>query len=219
MTWSWLWHSRCRQIRRGALETSDSNARGKETGSIYRQIQMLKYIISLLWIPRRHRTPRQISAVAGRRTASDHGRLFTGCDPLFRHGISTNTGSMPGVSHKGEDAGGNSGNLYVVCGGIFCRYAGIGDPQDHFPGSGEEGYPAQPAGEICPQRCNGEEAIGLAGNITGRTAWDRAVTTAWNPKAHYYTMNETLRASFYEGQWQPEHCEPIPFSSVRRIIL
>jgi len=52
------------------------------------------------------------------------------------------------------------------------------------------------------------EAIGLAGNITGRTAWDRAVTTAWNPKAHYYTMNETLRASFYEGQWQPEHCEP-----------
>ena len=52
------------------------------------------------------------------------------------------------------------------------------------------------------------EAIGLAGNITGRTAWDRAVTTAWNPKAHYYTMNETLRASFYEGQWQPKHCEP-----------
>ena len=52
------------------------------------------------------------------------------------------------------------------------------------------------------------EAIGLAGNITGRTAWDRAVTTGWNPKAHYYTMNETLRASFYEGQWHPEHCEP-----------
>ena len=29
------------------------------------------------------------------------------------------------------------------------------------------------------------EAIGLAGNITGRTAWDRAVTTGWNPEAHY----------------------------------
>ena len=110
----------------------------------------------MLWILRRHRTPRQISAVAGRRTASDHGRLFTGCDPLFRHGISTHTGSMPGVSPQGEDTGGNSGNLYVVCGGIFCRYAGIGDPQVHFPGSGEEGYPAQPAGKICPQRCNGE---------------------------------------------------------------
>ena len=127
----------------------------------------------------------------------------------FRHGISTHTGSMlPVFPPQGEDTGGNSGNLYVVCGGIFCRYAGIGDPQDHFPGSGEEGYPAQPAGKICPQRCNGEEAIELAGNITGRTASGQAVTTAWNPKAHYYTMNETLRASFYEGQWQPEHCEP-----------
>lgn len=52
------------------------------------------------------------------------------------------------------------------------------------------------------------EAIGLAGNITGRTAWDRAVTTHWNPQAHYYTMNETLRASFYEDEWHPENCEP-----------
>ena len=52
------------------------------------------------------------------------------------------------------------------------------------------------------------EAIGLTGNLTGRTAWDRAVTTGWNPKARYYTMNETLRASFYEGQWNPENCEP-----------
>lgn len=52
------------------------------------------------------------------------------------------------------------------------------------------------------------EAIGLAGNITGRTAWDREVTTGWNPGAQYYPMNETLRASFYEGSWDPEHCEP-----------
>lgn len=52
------------------------------------------------------------------------------------------------------------------------------------------------------------EAIGLAGNITGRTAWDRTVTTGWNPKADYYTMNETLRASFYEGEWSPKDCEP-----------
>ena len=51
------------------------------------------------------------------------------------------------------------------------------------------------------------EAIGLAGNITGRTAWDREVTTGWNPEAQYYPMNETLRASFYEGSWDPEHCE------------
>ena len=52
------------------------------------------------------------------------------------------------------------------------------------------------------------EAIGLAGNITGRTAWDREVTTGWNPGAQYYPMNETLRVSFYEGSWDPEHCEP-----------
>ncbi len=51
------------------------------------------------------------------------------------------------------------------------------------------------------------EAIGLAGNITGRTAWDRTVTTGWNPKAHYYTMNETLRVSFYEGEWSRENCQ------------
>ena len=51
------------------------------------------------------------------------------------------------------------------------------------------------------------EAIGLAGNITGRTQWDRTVTCGWNPKAQYYTMNETLRETFYEGEWKPESCE------------
>ncbi len=53
-----------------------------------------------------------------------------------------------------------------------------------------------------------QEAISLAGNITGRTAWDRAVTTGWNPEAQYYPMNETLRGTFYEGEWNPEDCEP-----------
>lgn len=52
------------------------------------------------------------------------------------------------------------------------------------------------------------EAIGLAGNITGRTDWDRGVTTGWNSGAQYYTMNETLRGTFYEGAWAPENCEP-----------
>ena len=51
------------------------------------------------------------------------------------------------------------------------------------------------------------EAIGLAGNITGRTAWDRAVTTGWNP-GHIIILNETLRASFMKDSWDPEHCEP-----------
>ena len=52
------------------------------------------------------------------------------------------------------------------------------------------------------------EAVSLAGNITGRTAWDKKVTGGWNPAANYYSMNETLRAGFYEGTWKPETCKP-----------
>ena len=40
------------------------------------------------------------------------------------------------------------------------------------------------------------EALGLAGNITGRTAWDRHYAKEWNPDAVYYGMNETLREPF-----------------------
>lgn len=52
------------------------------------------------------------------------------------------------------------------------------------------------------------EAISLAGNITGRTEWDKSVTGSWNPEANYYSMNETLRANFYEDTWNPDNCEP-----------
>lgn len=52
------------------------------------------------------------------------------------------------------------------------------------------------------------EAIRLAGNVSGRTAWDRHYTREWNPNAHYYAMNETLRSNFYEGQWEKEKCLP-----------
>ncbi len=52
------------------------------------------------------------------------------------------------------------------------------------------------------------EAVQLAGNITGRTAWDRHYTKEWNPKANYYAMNETLRSNFYEGQWEEDKCRP-----------
>ena len=52
------------------------------------------------------------------------------------------------------------------------------------------------------------EAIKLAGNITGRTAWDRQHTQKWNPQATYYHMNETLRSNFYEGAWSLEKCIP-----------
>ena len=52
------------------------------------------------------------------------------------------------------------------------------------------------------------EAIQHAGNITGRTGWDRHYAAKWNPKACYYTMNETLRSNFYTGKWEQDKCEP-----------
>lgn len=51
------------------------------------------------------------------------------------------------------------------------------------------------------------EAIRLAGNVTGRTAWDRYYTSEWNENACYFKMNETLRPNFYTGQWRQEDCE------------
>lgn len=52
------------------------------------------------------------------------------------------------------------------------------------------------------------EAVQKAGNITGRTAWDRFYTEKWNPDARYYRMNETLRPEFYEGEWKASGCKP-----------
>lgn len=54
------------------------------------------------------------------------------------------------------------------------------------------------------------EAVKLAGNIVGRTEWDRSHTREWNPAARYYNMNETLRESFYGAEWTQEDC--IPYS-------
>lgn len=52
-----------------------------------------------------------------------------------------------------------------------------------------------------------QEVIRLAGHITGRTAFDKKGTEAVNPKAKYYSMNETMRESFYAGEWKRENCE------------
>ena len=52
------------------------------------------------------------------------------------------------------------------------------------------------------------EAVKLAGNIAGRTEWDRSHIKKWNPEAVYYNMNETLRESFYGAQWNGEDCIP-----------
>ena len=50
------------------------------------------------------------------------------------------------------------------------------------------------------------EAVKLAGNVTGRTEWDRYYTKAWNPDVCYYNMNEILRTDFYEKEWNKENC-------------
>ena len=52
------------------------------------------------------------------------------------------------------------------------------------------------------------EALKLAGNIAGRTEWDRENTRRWNPEARYFHMNETLRTDFYGEQWEEAKCIP-----------
>lgn len=52
------------------------------------------------------------------------------------------------------------------------------------------------------------EALKLAGNLAGRTPWDRENTRKWNPNARYFILNETLRPDFYETKWREEDCEP-----------
>lgn len=52
------------------------------------------------------------------------------------------------------------------------------------------------------------EAIQLAGNVGGRTIWDRSNAMEWNPAVRYFEMKETLRRDFYEGKWEKDACEP-----------
>lgn len=46
----------------------------------------------------------------------------------------------------------------------------------------------------------------IAGNITGRTDFDRSFMESVNPDAVYYPMNETMRPCFYEGAWRLDKC-------------
>lgn len=52
------------------------------------------------------------------------------------------------------------------------------------------------------------EGISLAGNLTGRTEWDKSHALEWNPKARYFAMNETLRQEFYGPVWDRDRCVP-----------
>lgn len=51
------------------------------------------------------------------------------------------------------------------------------------------------------------KALKTAGNVTGRTDWDKKYTKEYNPDATYYFLNETLRRYFYDGKWEYENCE------------
>ena len=51
-----------------------------------------------------------------------------------------------------------------------------------------------------------KEIIRLAGHITGRTRFDKEGTAKFHPDAVYHPMNETMRSSFYEGEWKRQEC-------------
>ncbi len=50
------------------------------------------------------------------------------------------------------------------------------------------------------------KTVRIAGNITGRTEFDKAFMERVNADATYYPMNETMRPCFYEGSWKLENC-------------
>lgn len=51
------------------------------------------------------------------------------------------------------------------------------------------------------------ETLKTVGHVIGRTDWDEACTSQLNPNINYHFCNESLRESFYEGQWSFEKCE------------
>lgn len=48
--------------------------------------------------------------------------------------------------------------------------------------------------------------LNKAKNVLGRTDWDRYYTTSYNPGVKYHFCNETLRDTFYDGEWTIEKC-------------
>ena len=50
-------------------------------------------------------------------------------------------------------------------------------------------------------------ALKIAGNITGRTDFDKEFANMVNQNAIYYAMNETMRPCFYEGSWSFDNCK------------
>ncbi len=55
---------------------------------------------------------------------------------------------------------------------------------------------------------NEELLIERVMHITGRTSFDRRVTSRINPQAMYHKVNETLRPQFYNDRWDRSRVEP-----------
>ena len=51
-----------------------------------------------------------------------------------------------------------------------------------------------------------KDAVRGLDHVIGRTSWDRARTSEWNPAVQYHFCNETLRETFYTGLWSYEKC-------------
>lgn len=63
--------------------------------------------------------------------------------------------------------------------------------------------------EVFSQRGEWEnKVLRKAKNVIGRTDFDKGCVLGVNPELNYYFCNETLRPSFYEGEWDHNKCEP-----------
>lgn len=54
---------------------------------------------------------------------------------------------------------------------------------------------------------NEKIALMFAGNVAGRTDWDKQALKKLAPKSKYFLWNETLRSNFYGKQWSLKQCE------------
>lgn len=52
-----------------------------------------------------------------------------------------------------------------------------------------------------------KKAIRNVKHVIGRTFWDKAAVTLMNPDLEYHFNNETLRASFYQKEWDYSRCQ------------
>ncbi len=50
-------------------------------------------------------------------------------------------------------------------------------------------------------------ALKLSGNVIGRTEFDRNAVLEMNEELRYFSVNETMRKSFYEGRWDIEKAD------------